>query len=106
MTEQAVKNQIVQRWYTRPVLFVADVNRALHFYIDMLGFEKRWHEGDGTGKVCQVNRGECEIILCEDATRRDKARLFVELTQDGLPSFAVKSSSARFPARPPGGVTT
>jgi catechol 2,3-dioxygenase-like lactoylglutathione lyase family enzyme len=84
MPEEAVKNQIVQRWYTRPVLFVADVNRALHFYIDMLGFEKRWHEGDGAGKVCQVNRGECEIILCEDATRRDKARLFVELTQDGL----------------------
>ena len=84
MTEQAVTNQIVQRWYARPVLFVADVNRALHFYIDMLGFEKRWHEGDGTGKVCQVNRGECEIILCEDARRRDKARLFVELTAGGL----------------------
>jgi catechol 2,3-dioxygenase-like lactoylglutathione lyase family enzyme len=29
------------------VLFVADVNRALRFYIDMLGFEKRWHDGDG-----------------------------------------------------------
>jgi catechol 2,3-dioxygenase-like lactoylglutathione lyase family enzyme len=84
MTEQAVRNQIVHRWYARPVLFVADVNRALRFYIDMLGFEKRWHEGDGAGKVCQVNRGECEIILCEDATRRDKARLFVELTPDGL----------------------
>jgi hypothetical protein len=25
-----------------------------------------------------------EIILCEDATRRDQARLFVELTVDGL----------------------
>ena len=84
MTEQAVRNQIVHRWYTRPVLFVADVNRALRFYIDMLGFEKSWHAGDGAGKVCQVNRGECEIILCEDATRRDKARLFVELTADGL----------------------
>src|SRR5476651_1062906 len=84
MTEQAVKNQIVQRWYTRPVLFVSDVNRALHFYIDILGFEKRWHEGEGTGKVCQVNRGECEIILCEDATRRDKSRLFIELTVEGL----------------------
>ena len=75
---------IAQRWYARPVFFVADVNRALHFYIDLLGFEKRWHEGDGAGKVCQVNRGECEIILCEDATRRDKGRLFVELTPDGL----------------------
>jgi len=84
MTEQAVRSQIVHRWYARPVLFVADVNRALHFYIHMLGFEKRWHEGDGAGTVCQVNRGECEIILCEDATRRGKGRLFIELTADGL----------------------
>jgi catechol 2,3-dioxygenase-like lactoylglutathione lyase family enzyme len=84
MTEQSANSQSVHRWYTRPVLFVADVNRALRFYIDSLGFEKRWHEGDGAGKVCQVNRGDCEIILCEDATRRDKARLFVELTADAL----------------------
>jgi catechol 2,3-dioxygenase-like lactoylglutathione lyase family enzyme len=84
MTEQAVRSQLVHRWYTRPVLFVADVNRALRFYVDMLGFEKSWHEGDGAGGVCQVNHGECEIILCEDATRRDKGRLFVELTAAGL----------------------
>ena len=84
MTEQAVRVQNVHRWYARPVLFVSDVNRALRFYIDMLGFEKRWHEGDGAGTVCQVNRGECEIILCEDSERRDKSRLFVELTADGL----------------------
>jgi catechol 2,3-dioxygenase-like lactoylglutathione lyase family enzyme len=99
MTEQAVENQIVQRWYTRPVLFVADLNRALHFYIDMLGFEKRWHEGDGSGKVCQVNRGECEIILCEDATRRDKARLFVELTTDGLKELRGEIIERSVPSR-------
>jgi catechol 2,3-dioxygenase-like lactoylglutathione lyase family enzyme len=84
MTEQAVRTQVAHRWYARPVLFVADVQRALHFYVDMLGFEKSWHSGDGAGNVCQVNRGECEIILCEDAARRDKSRLFVELTADGF----------------------
>jgi catechol 2,3-dioxygenase-like lactoylglutathione lyase family enzyme len=84
MTEQAVRSQIVHRWYARPVLFVSDVNRAIRFYVDMLGFEKSWHSGDGAGKVCQVNRSDCEIILCEDGTRTDKARLFVELTADGL----------------------
>jgi catechol 2,3-dioxygenase-like lactoylglutathione lyase family enzyme len=84
MTEQPVRNQIVHRWYARPVFFVADVNRAIRFYVDGLGFEKSWHEGDGAGTVCQVNRGECEIILCEEAKRRDKARLFVELTPEGL----------------------
>jgi catechol 2,3-dioxygenase-like lactoylglutathione lyase family enzyme len=84
MSEATVREQITHRWYARPVLFVADVNRAQLFYINELGFEKQWHEGDGAGKVCQVNRAGCEIILCEDDTRRDKARLFVELTADGL----------------------
>jgi catechol 2,3-dioxygenase-like lactoylglutathione lyase family enzyme len=66
------------------VLFVADIKRALRFYEELLRFEKAWHSGDGTGTVCQVNRAECEIILCEDAGRKDKARLFVELTADGI----------------------
>lgn len=79
MTEQATSHQTVHGWYARPVLFVADVHRALRFYVDMLGFEKRWHEGDGAGTVCQVNRRDCEIILCEHPTRRDRARLFIEL---------------------------
>ena len=54
MTNTDVREQIPHRWYTPPVLFVADVNRAVRFYIEMLGFEKRWHEDDGAGKVCQV----------------------------------------------------
>ena len=84
MTNTNVNNQVNHRWYTRPVLFVSDVNRALRFYIDLLGFVKSWHEGDGAGKVCQVKRTECEIILCEDISRTDKARLFVSLTPEGL----------------------
>lgn len=76
--------QGVEKWYARPVFFVSDVQAALRFYIDKLGFTKKWHEADGRGTVCQVDRGECEIILCEDATRRDRGRLFVELTRDGI----------------------
>ena len=99
MTAQALRSQIVHRWYTRPVLFVADVNRALHFYVDMLGFEKSWHEGDGAGKVCQVNHGECEIILFQDATRRDKARLFIELTADGLTDLRRELAERSVPSK-------
>src|SRR5436189_6205764 len=84
MTAQRARRHPVYRWYTRPVFFVADVNCAVRFYVDMLGFEKAWHAGDGNGKVCQVNHGECEIILCEDATRRDKGRLFISLTSEAL----------------------
>jgi catechol 2,3-dioxygenase-like lactoylglutathione lyase family enzyme len=84
MTEQTRQEQVTHQWYSRPVLFVADVERALRFYVDLLGFEKAWHEDYGKGKVCQVNRAGCEIILCEDPARQDKARLFVSLTDDGI----------------------
>ena len=99
MAEQSVNEQVLQRWYVRPVLFVGDLERALHFYVQQLGFEKRWHEGDGTGTVCQVDRGECEIILCEDATRRDKARLFIELTRDGFAGLRHELAEQSVPNR-------
>jgi len=87
------------RWYARPVLFVADVNRALGFYVDMLGFEKAWHSDHGAGTVCQVNRSDCEIILCQDAARIDKARLFVELTADGLAGFRRELAERSVPSK-------
>jgi len=79
MNEPAASTQISHRWYARPVFFVSDVEAALRFYLDQLGFEKAWHKDT----VCQVNRGECEIILCQDAARRDRSRLFIELNPDG-----------------------
>lgn len=84
MAEQPDEEQTSHRWYTRPVFFVADVRRALNFYEGLLGFEKAWHEADGEGTVCQVNRGECEIILCQDPNRKDRSRLFVELIPEAL----------------------
>ena len=84
MAQQAVQAAVTQRWYARPVFFVADVSRALEFYLNALGFEKDWHEDDGKGGVCQVHRSECEIILCEAQARRDRGRLFVELSADGI----------------------
>ena len=38
-------------WYARPVVFVADINRAIRFYVDMLGFEKAWHEGTAAARL-------------------------------------------------------
>jgi catechol 2,3-dioxygenase-like lactoylglutathione lyase family enzyme len=72
------------RWYTRPVVFTDDLARSLAFYLQTLGFAKDWHEGDGAGTVCQVSRDGCEVILCEDAVRRDRSRLFVSLDDDGI----------------------
>jgi catechol 2,3-dioxygenase-like lactoylglutathione lyase family enzyme len=84
MMEQPVAESTSHAWYARPVLFVADVQRALAFYVGKLGFEKKWHEADGKGTVCQVDRGGCEIILCEDATRGDRGRLFLELSREAV----------------------
>jgi len=84
MSDSTPTEPVSQKWYTRPVLFVSDLQVALRFYIDKLGFKKKWHADDGQGTVCQVDRGECEIILCEDSERHDKGRLFVELNRDGL----------------------
>src|SRR5947209_8514178 len=99
MPKQAVKSPTVERWYARPVIFVSDVNRALQFYVGVLGFEKRWHEGDGTGGVCQVDRAGCEIILCEDRKRRARGRLFVELTKDGLAELRREIEERSIPSK-------
>ena len=91
--------ETVHRWYARPVFFVADVNRSVRFYVDMLGFEKVWHEAEGKGTVCQVNHGECEIILCQDEKRRDKSRLFIELTRDGITALRQELVARAVPNR-------
>jgi catechol 2,3-dioxygenase-like lactoylglutathione lyase family enzyme len=90
----------------RPVLFVADLQGAIRFYVDKLGFEKRWHAGDGKGIVCQVNRGGCEIILCEDTARQNKGRLFVELNRDGIDELRREIWNGRCRLRKRGGATT
>ena len=84
MSESTVSKGIAHHWYLRPVPFVSDLQAALLFYIDKLGFKKKWHTANGEGTVCQIDRGGCEIILCEDPARHDKSRLFVELNRDGL----------------------
>lgn len=80
MSEPTPSEPIAPLWYARPVLFVSDVEGSLRFYIDKLGFQKKWH----VDNVCQVDRGECEIILCEDPARQGKSRLFIELNRAGI----------------------
>lgn len=68
------------RWYTRPVLFVASCAAARAFYVEQLDFTVAWASPDDW--VCQVNHGECEIILCTDAARAGQGRVFIELTNE------------------------
>ena len=80
--EQPIKDEITHMWYMRPVFFVSDAKRARDFYVDKLGFKVKWQTPKG--EVCQVDRGGGEIILCEDTTRTDRSRLFLELTREGV----------------------
>lgn len=97
MSQQDGDSKTIHRWYARPVFFVTDLSRSLHFYIDLLGFGKPWHEADGAGTVCQVNRSDCEIILCQSADRKDRSRLFVELTRDGVAAFRKEIAERSIP---------
>ena len=99
MSDQVVASNVVHKWYARPVFFVSDVNRAASFYTDLLGFVKKWHEADGAGTVCQVDRSECEIILCQDNTRKDRSRLFIELPADGVAEFVNEVAERGIPAK-------
>ena len=51
-------------WFARPVLFVADVDRSIEFYVNRLGFTKSWrYEEEGKALVAQVDRQGCELIV-------------------------------------------
>lgn len=76
----------MSRWYARPVLFVADVERALDFYVGKLGFVEAWrHAHEGRVIVAQANRNDCELIFSSQwPDKIGKAMMFIELTRDGF----------------------
>lgn len=83
----------------RPVFFVSDIQRAIAFYVGKLGFEKKWHEAEGKGTVCQVDRGGCEIILCQDASRHDRSRVFLELSRKGVDQLLKEVEERSIPTK-------
>jgi catechol 2,3-dioxygenase-like lactoylglutathione lyase family enzyme len=73
----------MSRWYSRPVIFVADVDRASSFYVEKLGFAEAWRhcEQDKT-LVAQVDRAGCELILsCQQPGKVGCALVFISLDQ-------------------------
>ena len=73
-------------WYSRPVLFVSDVERSLRFYVDQLGFTEDWHHADeGNLLVAQVNRTGCELILSSQwPDKVGSGLIFISLEPDDL----------------------
>jgi catechol 2,3-dioxygenase-like lactoylglutathione lyase family enzyme len=86
----------LRRWYSRPVLFVSDLDRASQFYVEQLGFTESWrHVDDGQAMVAQVERGGSEFILSSQwPDKVGSALIFVSLDPDVL-----RSARAEFEGR-------
>ena len=53
-------------WFARPVLHVKDVEAALRFYVNRLGFTSPWrYEEEGRVRVAQAERQGCALILSD-----------------------------------------
>ncbi|MGD2132665.1 MAG: glyoxalase superfamily protein [Maricaulaceae bacterium] len=74
------------KWYVRPVLFVSDVEEALGFYTDLLGFEEKWrYEQNDEPSVAQVDRDGCEIILSSQRPKQiGTGLIYIELRPETL----------------------
>jgi catechol 2,3-dioxygenase-like lactoylglutathione lyase family enzyme len=73
-------------WYSRPVIFVEDVERSIGFYTDKLGFKEtsRYSE-NGKALVAQVDREDCQLLLnCQQPRKTDHGRMFISLDIDVL----------------------
>ena len=68
-------------WFARPVLHVKEVEAALRFYVDRLGFTVAWrHDQDGKADVAQVNRQGCALILADSwPEKAGKGLMFISL---------------------------
>ena len=74
-------------WYARTVLFVADIDRSVDFYVKQFGFTENWRfEVEGKASVAQVARPGVELILTADGgpDREGKGLMFISLDGEVL----------------------
>jgi len=71
---------------TRPVLFVADIDRSVDFYVKQLGFSHPWrYEEEGKARVAQVERQGCALILSSQwPDKVGKGLMFISLDVEVL----------------------
>ena len=71
-------------WFARPVLHVKNVEAALDFYVNRLGFTSPWHyDVDGKVRVAQVERQGCALILSDQwPEKTGKGLIFISLNAE------------------------
>lgn len=74
------------KWYSRPLLFVSDLDRACQFYVKQLGFREIWrHAEEGNAFIAQVDRDGCELILSSQWPERvSNAIMFISLDRQDV----------------------
>src|SRR5450631_2816536 len=74
------------KWYARPVLFVADIDKSVDFYVKQLGFTQSWrYEEEGKAWVAQVDRQGCALILSSQwPDKVGKGLMFISLDVEVL----------------------
>src|SRR6185295_4583267 len=84
--QQQWRGDMSNKWYSRPVLFVADIDRSVDFYVKQLGFTVQWRfVVEGNACVAQVARPGCEFILeSETPDKTGKGVMFISLDEDVL----------------------
>ncbi|HEY3742017.1 MAG TPA: glyoxalase superfamily protein [Bryobacteraceae bacterium] len=75
-----------KEWYSRPVLFVTDIEKSVDFYVQQLKFKQSWRfEEDGKAYVAQVAREGCELILSSQwPNKAGNGLMFISLDLDVL----------------------
>jgi hypothetical protein len=59
------QNVMSDEWHPRPVLFVADIDRSVDFYVKQLGFTQPWrYEKDGKARVAQITDSTSDVLSC------------------------------------------
>jgi catechol 2,3-dioxygenase-like lactoylglutathione lyase family enzyme len=88
-------------WYSRPVLFVDSVERAIAFYCDKLGFvEGQRYEEDGTLLLGEVFRGDCTLLLnCQQPEKTGRSRIFISLAPGLIDDLRVELETRGAPIR-------
>ena len=91
----------MERWYSRPILFAADIQRILDFYVGLLGFREDWrYEEDGQLLIAQVARSDCELIFTrQDSMRAGPGRIFISLDLEVLEAARTEFESKGIPIR-------
>ena len=73
---------VEEKWYTRPIFSVSNIEQSLYYYCTLLGFEQTWkYKEQEATVVTQVVRGECELILSGNHDRIGTGRVFVSLSE-------------------------